>query len=530
MEAVLYPVLIDGSWRPARSSASFTACDPSSGEPLPDRYPVSAWGDLAEALAAGARASEQLLQVSAARIAVFLVRYAERLEQHQRSIVALAQRETALGTSPRLADIEFPRMCDQLRQAAGAARDGSWCQPTIDTASNIRSCYAALEGPVVVFGPNNFPLAFNGISGGDFAAAIAAGNPVIAKAHSAHPGTTRLMAEQALAAARDTGLPAATVQLLYRCSHSDGERLVSHALVGGTGYTGSRRAGLRLKRAADLAGKPIYLELSSVNPVFLLPGALAERSAAIAAELRDFCLLGTGQFCTNPGIAVLQAGPQAEAFLDTLAASLQAAPVGTLLGRGVLQELQAAVATLLDAGAQLLVGGAPLAGPGFRFQNTLLRVSVRRFLESPTTFQTEMFGNACLAVVAEQPSELAALARSLEGNLTGCLYSHSQGLDDPLHDTIAPLLRRRVGRLLNDKMPPGVAVVASMNHGGPYPATGHPGLSAVGLPASMLRFAALHCFDQVRQHRLPAVLRDRNADSRPWRWVDGVYTREHLGS
>src|SRR5262249_32832823 len=154
----------------------------------------------------------------------------------------------------------------------------------------------------------NFPFAFNGISGGDFAAAVAAGNPVLAKGHSSHPGTTRLLAEAVQTAARETDMPPGFVQLLYRTAHADGERLVSHPLIGATGYTAARATGLVLKAAADRAGKPIYLELSSVNPVLILPGALRERSAKVADEFSSSCLMGTGQFCTNPGIVVLAAG------------------------------------------------------------------------------------------------------------------------------------------------------------------------------------------------------------------------------
>jgi NADP-dependent aldehyde dehydrogenase len=189
--------------------------------------------------------------------------------------------------------------------------------PTIDTQTNIRSMYAALEGGVVVFGPNNFPFAFGSISGGDFAAAVAAGNPVIAKANSSHPGTTRLFAEEALEAVKNLGLPNSMVQLIYRTHHDVGERLVSHPLVGATGYTGSRVAGLVLKNAADRAGKPIYLELSSVNPVVILPGALQERGAEIAEEFVSSCLLGTGQFCTNPGLMILQKDTDTDLFIQS---------------------------------------------------------------------------------------------------------------------------------------------------------------------------------------------------------------------
>ncbi len=248
-------------------------------------------------------------------------------------------------SSPRLKDVELPRTVNQLRQAAAAARDGSWVQATIDTKANIRSMYGPI-GPVAVFGPNNFPFAFNGAAGGDFAAAVAAGNPVIAKGHSSHPGTSRLLAEEAHAAAKETDMPAGFVQLIYRTGHADGEKLVSHPLIGAVGYTGSRRAGLKLKTAADRAGKPIYLELSSINPVFILPGALDERLDDLAQEFSTSCLMGTGQFCTNPGVVVLPGGATSETFVNAVAKRFREAPAGTMLGEGVRKSLASGIATL----------------------------------------------------------------------------------------------------------------------------------------------------------------------------------------
>jgi len=193
------PVLIAGAWRPAAAGGTFQAVNPATGEPLPDRFPVSTWEDCEQALQAAVAAADLLRRLPPEQIAAFLEGYAARIESKAAEIAAQAHLETALPLKPRLADVELPRTVNQLRQAAAAAREGSWALPTIDTQLNIRSCYLPL-GPVCVFGPNNFPLAFGSISGGDFAAAIAAGNPVLAKAHSSHPATTRAFAREALAA------------------------------------------------------------------------------------------------------------------------------------------------------------------------------------------------------------------------------------------------------------------------------------------------------------------------------------------
>jgi 2,5-dioxopentanoate dehydrogenase len=522
-----HPVLIAGRWRESRSTGSFHATNPATGERIEGDFPVSSWADCNDALNAAAGAAILLRAMQPERIARFLTRFAERIEARALEIVDIAHRETGLPRAPRLAEVELPRTTGQLRQAAAAALEGSWALPTIDTKLNIRSMLAPL-GPVWVFGPNNFPFAFNSVAGGDFAAAIAAGNPVIAKANSSHPGTSRLLGEEAFAAVVDAGLPPATVQLLYRTEHADGERLAADPRTGTLAYTGSRTAGLKLKAAADTAGKPIYLELSSENPVVILPGALAERGAKLAEELTGSCLMGTGQFCTSPNLVLLIAGDSAEQFISAVRARLEAAPVGPLLSSAVARSLAASVKILQEAGAKLVTGGKPLEKPGSYYANTLLRIDGDTFAADPEKLQTEAFGNASMVVTVRDAAQAAELLGSLDGNLTGCVYSDTRGSDDALYSELEPVLRRKVGRLLNDKMPTGVAVSPAMNHGGPYPSTGHPGFTAVGIPASLRRFAALQCYDNVRPGRLPHALRDQVPPGRPWRLIDGQWTQRDI--
>src|SRR5690606_6104072 len=348
------------------------------------------------------------------------------IDARKEQLAEVAHQETALPVAPRLAEVELPRTTGQLRQAAAAAREGSWKLSTIDTKLNIRSCLAPI-GPVCVFGPNNFPFAFNSVAGGDFAAAIAGGNPVIAKAHTSHPTTTRLFAEEAHQALQEVGLHPATVQLLYRVSHSDGERLVSDARVGATAYTGSREAGLKLKRAADSAGRLIYLELSSINPVVILPGALAERGEQIADEFTASCLMGAGQFCTNPGIVILLAGPDTDAFIARATSRFEQSPVSTLLSEGVLKNLIHSLATLERAGAAVLTGNVPGGGKGYCHANTLLKVTGEQFLDQPLAMQTEAFGNSSLLIVANDMAEATAGNSHPEGSLTGCCLSVTTG-------------------------------------------------------------------------------------------------------
>ncbi len=501
------PVLIDGAWRPVQSSKMFTAMNPATGTSLTESFPISHWTDLDQALTSAVAAFNELRSIPPSKVADFLRRYAALIEERGDAICAKAAEETGLPYAPRLREIELARTCGQLRQAADAAESGAWRQPIIDAANNIRSVLEPI-GPVAVFGPNNFPLAFNGISGGDFAAAIAAGNPVIAKAHPHHPTTSRLLAECANEARASAGLPAGTVQMVYAMANEDGLKLVSDPRIGASAFTGSRTGGMALKAAADAAGKPIYLEMSSINPVLILKGTLEERGEEMAGELATSALMGAGQFCTNPGLVLVEAGEKTEAFLADVAARYDATPCGTLLSKSVEEGLAAGTKVLVDAGAELVTGGKPADRAGFAYSNTLLRVDAKHFLAHAETFQTELFGNATLVVVADNLSEIELVLAGLEGNLTGCFYSAKDGRDDAAYDRIVRILRPKVGRLINDKMPTGVAVSPAMNHGGPFPATGHPHFTAVGIPASLKRFAVLASYDNVRPERLPEILRD----------------------
>ena len=527
--AEIAKILVAGEWRAADAESTFRATNPSTKEASGPEFPVSSRADVDACLEAGSRAARELRSLPAAAMADFLEKFASRIEARGDELVEAAHTESALPKSPRLADVELPRTSGQLRQAAAAARSGDWTTPTVDTQTGIRARRGPLGAPVAVFGPNNFPFAFNSAAGGDFAAAIGAGNPVIAKANTSHPLTTQLFAEEAALAVSEAGLPAATVQLLYRTSHETGAYFVSHRQLGATGYTGSRGAGLVLKAAADAVGKPIYLELSSINPVIILPGAVRERADAIADDFGTSCLMGAGQFCTNPGIVVLLAAPETDSFIEKIVERFRAAPVGTLLGQRVEAGLGRAIENLRQAGAQLLVGGEPGGGTGFSYRNTVLGVTGADFVAASEAFQEEAFGNSTLIVTAVDSDELAAVVEGFEGNLTGCLYSHTDGEDDPLYDRVAPELRTRVGRLLNDKMPTGVAVSPAMNHGGPFPATGHPGFTAVGIPASLGRFSLLECYDNVRPGRLPPELEDKNPTGSLWRSIDGVWTQADVG-
>ena len=525
MDVRTEPVLIGGRWQPSLDVQidSFRAEDPALGEPFGPAFPTSGERDVETALASACAAVEALAAAEPKRIAAFLEGYAAKIEAKTQALAELGQRETALSAAGRFVPGEIPRTYGQLRQAAKAVREHSWALPAIDTVNGLRSQLAPLGKPVVVFGPNNFPFAFNGISGSDFASAIAARNPVIAKAHPSHPNTSKALAELAHEALLEAGLPPAAVQMLYQLPRELGLRLAGDKRLGAIGFTGSRAAGLALKAAADAAGVLFYAELSSINPVYLLSGALAAQGEALAQEFFASCTMGAGQFCTNPGVVVLIDGPHSDAFAAAAQARFAAAGAGVLLSRGGLEHLQQAVAALRRAGAEPLAGGHAAEGGGYRYQPTLLSVSGKRFLDDAEALQGEAFGPVSLLVRAADLAEAKAVARAFEGNLTGAIYRAADGSDDAAWKEIAPLLRARVGRLIANRMPTGVAVSAAQNHGGPYPSTSHPGFTAVGIPAAIRRFAALQSYDHVPDDLLPAELRNRNPGS-IWRLVDGQWT------
>ena len=524
--STLHPVLIAGQWRAAEApTATFSATNPTTGQVLDsDVYPVSSQADVDAVLVAAAEAAPALRATSPETIAAFLNRYADLLETNREALVAAAHAETGFPAEPRLNSVELPRTTGQLRQAAQATLTRSWTRPVIDTKTGIRSLHEPLGGAALVFGPNNFPFAFNAISGGDFAAAIAARCPVIAKVHTSHPTTSRLMAECAHQAATEIGLPVGSIQVLYRMNHALSLGMIENPAIAAVGFTGSRSAGMQLKEVADRYGKPAYLEMSSVNPVFVLSEYLEANGEALAGEFFTSCTMGAGQFCTNPGLVVLPAGPLGEAFVAAAAAKFAEAKPGVLLNKGGRDGLAEAVETLKAAGATVVCGGEVFDDPGFRYANTILTVSGAQFIADPETLQTEAFGPVSLLVLCESDEELLGVVNALEGNLTGTIYTNDEGPDEALYAKLAPALRVKVGRLLNNKMPTGVAVSPAMNHGGPFPATGHPYFSSVGIPHAISRFSMLCSYDNVKNTRLPTELQDGNPLG-IWRLVDGDWVK-----
>ncbi|MEY3027809.1 MAG: hypothetical protein RLZZ238_2706 [Planctomycetota bacterium] len=470
------------------------AVNPASGEAIGAEFARSARADL-EAMADTAfDAIDFMADADGACLAGFLEDYAARLESDRDGIARIAHEETALPLAPRLSEVEFNRMCLQLREAARSLRDESWREVARDDANRLRSTLVPLGGAVVCIGPSNFPLAFNAISGGDFCAAIAARNPVIAKAHPGHPNTTaRLFAH--CAAARDAaGMPAASVQCFFDCAPDDGEALLAHAGVAALAFTGSRAAGLRLKAACDRLGKPASLEMSGVNPVFVASHAAASRAEAIADAWVASVLLGGGQFCTKPGVLFVAGEDAASRVVARATELMSAAAPAVLLTEGVRGHLAESVRSLRGAGIEPVCGGRAV-GPGFRFEPTLYALRASQVRAARGLATSEAFGPLGIVVAVEGDAQLVDFARALDGQLA-CTVVADPG-DAAVRATLLGVLRFKAGRLLDEAMPTGVAVSPAMVHGGPMPATNDARFTAVGLPAAAKRFSKALCLDRV---------------------------------
>lgn len=452
--------------------------------------------------------------------AAFLEAIATEIESLGDDLLQRGHQETGLPLA-RLTG-ERGRTCAQLRLFAGVARDGNWVDARIDPAlpdrkplprPDVRRMLRPI-GPVAVFGSSNFPLAFS-VAGGDTASALATGNTVVVKAHPAHPGTSELVAEAIIKAVARCKLPPEVFSLVHGRRPETSIALVGHRAIQAVGFTGSHRAGRALFDAACSRSHPIpvFAEMSSVNPVFVLPAALRASGAAIAEGLKNSFTLGVGQFCTKPGVVFGIASPEWEAFIDTFVTRAKTVPAGTMLHAGIatafassLQELEQV--TWLERGAVAVA-----------------RVTSAQFQSDPTLAQ-ERFGPFTLLVTTGSFEEMTSLAAGFEGQLTSTI--HATGTDMALAATLVRFLERNAGRVLLNGFPTGVEVCHAMNHGGPYPATTDSRFTSVGT-AALLRFTRPVCYQDFPDSLRPDALKDVNPLGL-LRLVDGKATRDAIRS
>lgn len=515
---------IIGFQRGQAGGQAFQAINPAIGTPLPEPFFTAQDSEVDQACALAQAAADTYAAVAGEKRAAFLEAAADRLTENADCIAARYVLETGLPEGR--ARGELGRTTSQLRLFAQLVREGHWVNARIETAlpdrtplpkPDIRSQLEPL-GPVAVFCASNFPLAFS-VAGGDTASALAAGCPVIVLAHAAHPGTAELAGACVSQAARDTGMPAGVFSMLQGPGRTVGVRLVGHPAMKAVGFTGSRSGGHALMQVAGARPQPIpvYAEMSSVNPVVLLGGALREENRVdLVTGLVGSLTLGVGQFCTNPGLVFLPAGPDADAFASSLADALSKHPAGTMLTRGIAdayeQSIQQRAAT---EGVHTLYRDkdtAVCAGGTAAFQ-----VEAATWVANPE-LQSESFGPSTLLVTYRTVEELIEALQTLEGQLTGTL--HAAESDHPLPAALVSVLKSKVGRLILNQFPTGVEVCHAMVHGGPYPATSDGRSTSVGTMA-IERFCRPVCYQNFPETELPPALRDDNPLGL-WRLVDGT--------
>ncbi len=504
---------------------TFNALNPATGEKLPVDFYDTTDDQLESATMQASIAFSIYKQKSSEQKALFLEQIAAEIEELGNELIEICNQETALPEQRLLG--ERGRTCNQLRLFASVVKEGSWVGARIDTAqpnrqpipkSDIRLMHVPL-GPVVVFGASNFPLAFS-VAGGDTASALAAGCPVIVKGHPAHPNTSELIGKAILKAAKKSDMPDGIFSLLQGKANETSIKLVTHPSIKAVGFTGSFNGGKALYDAVQKREIPIpvYAEMGSTNPVFILPEAMQERGDAIAKGLAGSVTLGVGQFCTNPGIVFYQdIENHSSAFSNTLSQEIENHSGGTMLTNGILnayvqgtEVLEKTEGVHLSAKSKVASGASPI----------VFKTDVATILSQPIISQ-EVFGPSTVIIKGDTKEALLKAAEALEGHLT--VTVHANGSDIENYKELFEILREKAGRMVLNGFPTGVEVCHSMMHGGPYPATSDSRSTSVGTLAIM-RFVRPMSFQDFPQKLLPDELKDDNP-LRIIRMVDGEIIR-----
>ncbi|QJQ21288.1 aldehyde dehydrogenase (NADP(+)) [Pseudomonas sp. SK] len=516
-----------GGQRSAAGSVRLHSLDARTGEALPLAFAQATPEEVDAAAQAAEAAFAEYNAMAPQRRAHFLDAIADQLDALDDTFIATVCRETALP--PGRIQGERARTSNQMRLFATVLRRGDFLGARIDRAQPQRQPlprpdlrqYRTGVGPVAVFGASNFPLAFS-TAGGDTAAALAAGCPVVVKAHSGHMATAEQVAEAIERAVLATGMPAGVFNMIYGAGV--GEALVRHPAIQAVGFTGSLKGGRALCELAAARPQPIpvFAEMSSINPVLVLPAALQARGEQVAKELAGSVVLGCGQFCTNPGLVLGIAGEAFSSFLTALGAQLADQPGQTMLNAGTLRSYTQGVQRLHQHPGVRHLAGAEQAGE--QAQAQLFQADVSLLLNGDALLQEEVFGPATVAVAVADEAELRRAVQALHGQLTATLIAEPQDLQR--FAALVPVLQRKAGRLLVNGYPTGVEVCDAMVHGGPYPATSDARGTSVGTLA-IDRFLRPVCYQDYPDALLPDALKNANPLGLQ-RLVDGQHSREAL--
>jgi NADP-dependent aldehyde dehydrogenase len=512
----------------AKGNQHLKAYSPVQQEYLPGNFSVASNEEVDNAAALAATAFKKYKTATAEQKAIFLETIAAEIMALGDELISRAMLETGLPEA-RLVG-ERGRTTGQLKLFADLLREGSWVEAVIDEAlperkplprSDIRKMLVPI-GPVLVFGASNFPFAFS-TAGGDTAAALAAGNPVIVKAHESHLGTNEMMATAIKQAAVKCNMPDGIFSFVIGEGPTTGMQLVKHPAVKAIGFTGSYKAGMAIYKAAVNEREvpiPVYAEMSSINPVLILPHQLKNTSAAIAAQLAGSITLGVGQFCTNPGLLFLINDANTENFIHELKEKLLAAPAGVMLNKSVCSNYyQSRDKAAKQSGVNILYEGDNLSN-STKGSVALLKVNAADFIANPQ-LQNEIFGPASLIISCNSQSEMLQALRSLHGQLTGTVMGNTNDYNE--YQDCIDALSSKVGRLIYNGVPTGVEVCHAMVHGGPFPATTDARSTSVGADA-IKRFARPFCWQDCPQELLPKALKDDNP-LKIMRKVNGQYKR-----
>jgi NADP-dependent aldehyde dehydrogenase len=519
-----------GSRRGALGGAAIQALSPAKGERIEPVYASASPAEVDEAVQLAARAFPVYAAMGGKAQSAFLRRIADGLDAMQQQLAERAHLETALPMTRTLGEVSRTTM--QLRVFAALVEEGSWVDARIDTAlperkplprPSLRSMLRPL-GPVVVFGPSNFPLAFS-VAGVDTASALAAGCPVIVKAHSAHPGTSELAAEVIQRAVAEEGLPEGIFSLVYDAGFEAGAALVKHPLVEAVAFTGSLRAGRALMDMAAARPRPIpcFCEMASSNPVFVLPSALKAGADSLAQGLFNSFTLAGGQMCTKPGIVLVPKEAETTGFVPKLSSLVAEAQPFTLLTEGIARDY-ARLSGHRAKQAELTAQATTARGaPGCTANAQLFTTTLEEFLKHPELSE-EIFGPDTLLVRCASPDEYVRAAEALDGHLTATVLGTEEDLT--AHRELLAVLEKKAGRLIFNGFPTGVEVAPAMVHGGPYPSTSDSRTTSVGTGA-ILRFARPVCFQNFPDAAMPEELQAANPLG-ILRMVDGAASREAL--
>lgn len=503
--------MLIGSSEVTGTDATLYATNPASGETLQPSFGGGGQREVAQACLLAKQAAVTYRATS-------LTARADFLEEIGRGLIALGdtltQRATAeTGLTAVRINGERARTVWQLQLFAQVVRSGAFLDATIEPALSMRTPIPRPDlrlqrmplGPVAVFGASNFPLAFS-VAGGDTVSALAAGCPVIVKAHQAHLGTSELVGRVIQRAAHNTGMPEGVFSMLIGDGNAIGEALVAHPAIRAVGFTGSRKGGLALMHIAQQRHVPIpvYAEMSSTNPLFVLPAALATRGDIIASGFVDALILGAGQFCTNPGLVIGIEGDDLHRFMKVASEALNQKPAATMLTSPISSAYNAGVTTLESHADVKLLARSQAPTGNNQAQAALFYTCADTFLKD-SIVQTEVFGPSSVIVGCRDIVELNNIAEQIEGQLTATLHIDAADYADAR--ALIPLLEDIAGRIVVNGFPTGVDVGHAMVHGGPFPATSDVRTTSVGA-AAIERFLRPICYQDMPEALLPEALRD----------------------